>query len=213
MCEFDIGQCPLLHSTALYCILSSSSTSSHRRTSALQGGTKFTREELRDLFQLNEATDCNTRDLLAQLPGGADWQVCHAEYLPPHCTWKNVAFVPAVQALLMSWRLAYMTETGWSTAGFVVCRWMARAAQTRSTFKPSQRRPLSASCTWPPSLALRRQALQELQRPRPLAAHCSRSAQHVTAEYIMHFAAGHTCYICLSISRSLNLNCNDYCTN
>jgi hypothetical protein len=45
--------------------------------SALQGGTKFTREELRDLFQLNEATDCNTRDLLAQLPGGADWQVSH----------------------------------------------------------------------------------------------------------------------------------------
>lgn len=44
-------------------------------TASLQGSSKFTREELRDLFQLNEKTDCDTRDLLAALPSGAEWQV------------------------------------------------------------------------------------------------------------------------------------------
>jgi hypothetical protein len=73
---------------------------------ALQGGTKFTREELRDLFQLNEATDCNTRDLLAQLPGGADWQVRYAGML---AAGHAAACSPTPlhqQSRHMSWQLA-----------------------------------------------------------------------------------------------------------
>lgn len=37
--------------------------------------TRFTRDELRDLFRLNTKTVCETRDLLSSLPSGADWQV------------------------------------------------------------------------------------------------------------------------------------------
>lgn len=74
----------------------------------MQGGTKFTREELRDLFQLNEASDCNTRDLLAQLPGGADWQVCLlgllANMLLMMLHLGHLCLGP--MALLMSWRPA-----------------------------------------------------------------------------------------------------------
>lgn len=37
--------------------------------------TRFTRDELRDLFRLNTATACETAELLAKLPSGVDWQV------------------------------------------------------------------------------------------------------------------------------------------
>ncbi len=45
---------------------------------------RFTREELRQLFQLNGATACDTRDLLQSTPAGAKWQVwrLHVELLP-----------------------------------------------------------------------------------------------------------------------------------
>lgn len=36
---------------------------------------RFTREELRALFSLNRATNCDTLDLLRGTPSGADWQV------------------------------------------------------------------------------------------------------------------------------------------
>ena len=36
---------------------------------------RFTREELRQLFQLNGGTACDTRDLLRSTPAGAQWQV------------------------------------------------------------------------------------------------------------------------------------------
>ena len=36
---------------------------------------RFTQEELRQLFQLNGATACDTRDLLRSTPAGAQWQV------------------------------------------------------------------------------------------------------------------------------------------
>ncbi len=42
---------------------------------------RFTREELRQLFQLNSTTACDTCDLLQSTPAGAQWQVwrLHAE--------------------------------------------------------------------------------------------------------------------------------------
>ena len=41
---------------------------------------RFTREELRQLFQLNGATACDTRDLLQSTPAGAQWQVQHSHF-------------------------------------------------------------------------------------------------------------------------------------
>lgn len=39
---------------------------------------RFTRDELRSLFQLNTGTDCDTRDLLSATSSEAEWQVRRA---------------------------------------------------------------------------------------------------------------------------------------
>lgn len=61
----------LLRGAKLHCQLSFCLIHRHAYQ-CLQGSSKFTRDELRDLFQLNKTTDCDTRDLL---PSGAEWQV------------------------------------------------------------------------------------------------------------------------------------------